>query len=295
MAGEKRFYKSLPQRKKNMNFDRPIFENARRKGRPLLAAHRGINGANIPYNTLLSYQIAIDQGADVVELDVSRSKDGVLFAFHPGMEPVCLKCGHYLSELTAAEIKEIPILNCDEVPTHYRIPTLREAFALLKDKVYINVDKFWTAIPQITEEIRRTGVEKQVIVKTFTDEESLSAVERFAPDLMFMPLVRKTDDTTDMLLKRGIHFIGNEILFETEQDEVIRDDYIKKLHDRGLIVWMNAIVYDEHDVISAYHTDDASLEKGPQFGWGWLAEKQADFIQTDWLLAARTFLEGKKS
>lgn len=277
-----------------MDFNRPISENIKAKKRPFLAAHRGVNGANIPYNTLLSYQIAIDQGADVVEIDVSRSKDGKLFAFHPGMEPVCLKCGKFLSDLTAKEISEIPILNCDEVPTHYRISPLGEALALLKDKVYINVDKFWTDIPQITEAIRRAGVEKQVIVKTYTDEESLSAVERYAPDLMYMPMVRKTDETTEMLLKRNIRFIGNEVLFETEDDEVILDDYIKSLHDRGLLVWMNAIVYNECDVISAHHTDDASLEKGPQYGWGWLANKKADFIQTDWLLAARLYLEGKK-
>ena len=64
-----------------MRFDRSIFENRHSAGRPFLAAHRGVSGANIPCNTLLSYKIAVMQGADVVELDVSKSKDGKFFVF----------------------------------------------------------------------------------------------------------------------------------------------------------------------------------------------------------------------
>lgn len=58
----------------------------KKDGRPLLAAHRGVAGGNIPCNTLVAYEIALRQGADIVELDVARSADGVLFVFHPGME-----------------------------------------------------------------------------------------------------------------------------------------------------------------------------------------------------------------
>ena len=71
-----------------MDFSKSIFENRLAKGSPFLAAHRGVCGANIPCNTLASYQIALDMGADVVEIDITISKDGEYFAFHPGMEPV---------------------------------------------------------------------------------------------------------------------------------------------------------------------------------------------------------------
>ena len=176
-----------------MRFDRSIFENRHSAGRPFLAAHRGVSGANIPCNTLLSYKIAVMQGADVVELDVSKSKDGKFFVFHPGMEPVFLKCGKYISEMTAEEVARLTIVNCDDTPTSYHIPTLQEAFALLKDKVYINVDKFWTDIAGISEEIRRAGVEKQVIVKTRVEENTVAQLEKFAPDLMFMAIVGRED------------------------------------------------------------------------------------------------------
>lgn len=267
------------------------FTVKRKNAMPLLAAHRGVCGANIPCNTLAAYEIALRQGADVIELDVSKSRDGELFAFHPGMEPVYLKCGKMISEMAAAEVREVPLLNQDEVPTHYRVPTLFEALSFLKGRAYINVDKFWTDVEGITACIRRAGVEGQVIVKTYLDEESLGNVEKYAPDLMFMPMVWHKDESTEALLKRNINFIGNEILFDKETDEVISDAYIAEMHRKGLLIWGNAIVYNENDVISAGHTDDISLTDDPAKGWGWLMEKKADIIQTDWPLMLRQYMQ----
>lgn len=262
--------------------------------KPLLAAHRGVCGANIPCNTLAAYAIALQQGADIIELDVSKSLDGELFAFHPGMEPVYLKCGKMISEMTAKEVREVPLLNQDEVPTHYRVPTLEEALAFLKDKAYINVDKFWTDVEGITACIRRAGVERQAIVKTYLEEDALREVEKFAPDLMFMPMVRHKDESTEMLLKRNINLIGNEVLFDRETDEVISDAYIDEMHRKGLLIWANAIVYNEQDVISAGHTDDVSLTEDPDLGWGWLIRKKVDIIQTDWPLMLKQYIDSRK-
>ena len=242
---------------------------------------------------MAAFAIALSQGAEVIELDVAKSKDGKLFVFHPGMEHVYLKCGKTLEEMSAEEITNVAILNQDEAPTSYKIPTLEEALLFLKDKAYIAVDKFWTAPKEISEIIKKVGVEKQVIVKTYTDEESISNVEKYASEFMFLPMVFEKDTVTETILKRNIRYIGLEALFETEQADIISDEYIASMHKKGLLVWMNAIVYNEKAVISAHHTDDISLTDSPEKGWGWLANKGADFIQTDWLLAAKNYLMTK--
>ena len=41
----------------------------------LIAAHRGTAGGNIPCNTLVSYEPALYDGANVIELDVAKSRD----------------------------------------------------------------------------------------------------------------------------------------------------------------------------------------------------------------------------
>lgn len=276
-----------------MNFDCKIFDVRQSRRNPFLVAHRGVCGANVPCNSMTAYNIALAQGADVVEIDVARTKDGKHFVFHPGMEPVFLK-SRPIAEMTAAEVRELYLMNADSVVTSYKVPTLEEVLAFLKDRAYINVDKFWRDVEGISRVIREAGVEKQVIVKTHTDEKSLDAVAKYASDFMFMPLVRGKDDVTDALLARGVNVIGAEILFSQETDDVISDTYIRAMHEKGLLIWANAIIYDEKAVISAHHTDDISLSKDPALGWGWLCDKGVDFIQTDWLLMLKDYLAKRR-
>lgn len=276
-----------------MDFTKNIFENRKELNRPFLAAHRGVCGANIPCNTLAAYKIATDLGADVVEIDVSKTKDGKFYVFHPWMEPVFLK-SKYICDMTAEELEKERLVNQDSVKTSYKVPTLSEVFALLKDKAYINVDKFWTDVEGITAEIRKAGVEKQVIVKTNVDEKSLEAVEKYAPDLMFVPLVRSKDEITEKILNRNINLIGVEVLFKSDSEDCISDEYIKAMHDKGLLVWTNSIIYDENDIINGYHSDDVSVVDSPDKGWGWLIDKNVDFIQTDWLLMLQNYIKSRK-
>ena len=110
---------------------------------------------------------------------------------------------------------------------------------------------------------------------------------------MFMPLIWGKDTVTDKLLENGVNVIGAELLFSKESDECASDEYIKKMHDKGLMLWANSIIYDEKAVISAYHTDDISLTDDPDKGWGWLIDKGFDFIQTDWLLMLKDYIESR--
>ena len=277
-----------------MNFDKSIFENRQEREIPFLAAHRGVCGGNIPCNTIASYKIALDQGADVVEIDVTRAKDGGLFVFHPGMEKVFLRSDIQIKDMTTEEASELCLVNQDSTRTSYEVPTLDAVLSFLKGKAYINVDKFWMDIKGISEAIRRAGVEKQVIVKTGTEERYLEEVREYASDFMFMPLVSEEDTVTERLIEQGVNVIGVEALFKTDKSPVISDEYIKKMHDKGLLVWANSIVYNEKAVISAGHTDDISLTVDPELGWGWLLDKNVDFIQTDWLLSLQGYINKRK-
>ena len=59
------------------------------------------------------------------------------------------------------------------------------------------------------------------------------------------------------------------------------------------MIWANPIIYNEKAVITAYHTDDISLNDSPDKGWGWLIDKKVDFIQTDWLLPLKYYIESR--
>lgn len=55
--------------------------NPFRTGRTLVIPHGGGDGL-FPENTMLAYEKTMAMGADVIDVDVRRSKDGVLIAFH---------------------------------------------------------------------------------------------------------------------------------------------------------------------------------------------------------------------
>ena len=86
---------------------------------------------------------------------------------------------------------------------------------------------------------------------------------------------------------------GAEVLFDSEEKAVAGKEYLDFMHKNGLAVWVNPIVYDYRAVISAHHTDDVAIAGDPDTGWGWLAERGFDILQTDWLTPADVYLTRK--
>ncbi len=52
-----------------------------RPARPLVIAHRGASG-QLPENTLPAYELAIAQGADMIEIDLHRTRDAAVVITH---------------------------------------------------------------------------------------------------------------------------------------------------------------------------------------------------------------------
>ena len=258
---------------------------------PLLAAHRGVTGGNIPCNSEAAFRAAIAQGADIVELDVSLSRSGSLFVFHPGMEPAHLGTRRFLLTRSDRSISALRFRNPDHAKTTQPILTLDDALELLKGHCLVNLDKFWTAPKAIADCVRRHGMEEQVLIKTGAGEGDLKRVEAYASDLPFLAMVREQDDVSDRLLERKLRFVGIEAIFQTDDAPVVSDEHIARLHQNGLCIWGNPIVYNYKDVIAAGHTDDVAVTGDPATGWGWYRDKGFDIVQTDHLLAAKTYFE----
>lgn len=108
--------------------------------RPAVIAHRGAS-AYAPENTLAAFQLAVEQGADGIELDVRLSADEELIVIHnPTIEhPSFGK--RRVAELTLAGLQAWPA-NSSPTPAGHeeRIPTLDEVFACLGKKILINVE-----------------------------------------------------------------------------------------------------------------------------------------------------------
>ncbi|MBQ8232743.1 MAG: glycerophosphodiester phosphodiesterase family protein [Lachnospiraceae bacterium] len=260
------------------------------KERVILCAHRGVWGGNIPCNNILAYDIALSQGADMVEIDVTMAADGELFIFHPGMEQRHLALDVHLEKMTTAEIKELRYCNYDGVPTEIPLNTLDEVLEHLKGRCFINVDKFGDHPAEIIEKIKRHDMKDQIILKCAPGESQLATIEKYAPDIQFLPIIREDNGIHEMLKKRNINYIGSELLFTNMDSELAGEEYRDKMHRDGKLCWVNTIVYNYKAVLSAFHSDDTALAGNPEFGWGWCADN-FDIIQTDWVGAVSQYLD----
>lgn len=262
-----------------MKFD--LWESA--KEHRLIVAHRGVAGGNIPCNTYASYEIALKQGADMIETDIDCTGDGELVIFHPGMEKNHLYRNDIrIPELTYDEVKELRFVNGDNTITQFGIMRFEELLERFKGRCYINVDKFWGNPEAIYRAIKRHGMEEQVLVKSALNERVLSVLEELAPELPFMPIVSEEHPLHRELTKRSINYVGAEVLFKRDDSHLASPEFIDMMHRDGKLVWVNSIIYSYKEQLAGGHSDDSALCESMDYGWGWLADRGFDLIQTDW-------------
>ena len=266
-----------------------LFDKAKKN--IIVVAHRGASGGNIPCNTMTAYEIALKQGADMLEVDVSCSDDGKLFIFHPGMEEdhLCKKIN--LKKMNFNEIQKLRYANFDSSETQFGMPAFDDFLEQFKGRCFINIDKFWDNPEKIYEAIKRHGMIEQVLVKSKISNNVLGVLESLCPELMYMPIVSEEHPMHKELMAKNSNYIGAEILFENDDSPLAGKEFIDMMHADGKLVWVNSIIYDYKEQLAGGHSDDTAFTVSEDYGWGWLADRGYDFIQTDWTMMLIDYLK----
>ncbi len=108
--------------------------------RPKVIAHRGASYL-APENTLASFRLAIEQGADGIELDVVPSKDGHLMVHHDYIIDMHTDARGIIPDLTLDELRKLDFGSWKS-PAYAgeKIPTFEEAMELCREVEYIHVE-----------------------------------------------------------------------------------------------------------------------------------------------------------
>ena len=161
--------------------------------RPLVIAHRGAS-ADAPENTIAAFELALEQGADGIELDVHLSADGHPVVIHDftlerttnGSGPVSAQRVRDLKRLDAGGWRERRFLG-------QRVQTLQEVLERFRDRA-----RFWIELkagsrvyPGIEERmaavIGANQYEESTIVQSF-DMGSLERLRQINPRLRMAAL-----------------------------------------------------------------------------------------------------------
>ncbi|KAF3958947.1 hypothetical protein CMV_016193 [Castanea mollissima] len=106
------------------------------KDPPLVCAHGGDSTNAFP-NTMDAYRIALHSKVDCIEIDVSRSSDGVLFALHDrDLQRISGNRTSKVGYLSMKEIKELGRANQSaQMFLQESIPTIEDALKLISNSV----------------------------------------------------------------------------------------------------------------------------------------------------------------
>lgn len=128
----------------------------------LRIAHRGAS-AYAPENTLAAFRLAAELGADMVEMDVRVSADGVPVVIHdPSVDRTTDGKG-LVRDLTLSQLRRL------DAGQGERIPTLEEAIQTCREAgvgLYLEI-KEGEAVSPLVDLVRSHGLEHGVIVNSF--------------------------------------------------------------------------------------------------------------------------------
>lgn len=112
----------------------------RKQGQIIVVGHRGAMG-HAPENTMVSFETAVKLGADMIELDIHRSRDGDLIVMHD--EDVARTTdGHgHVKDLATAEIKRLDAgSKFDRRFRGERVPMLGEVLDWAKNRIPLCIE-----------------------------------------------------------------------------------------------------------------------------------------------------------
>lgn len=170
----------------------------------LVIAHRGAS-AYAPENTLRAFELAARQGADMCELDVQRTADGVLVVFHDDTTARWEAQGRPVTHCTLADLRQLDIGG-------ERVATLAEVCSFARERgMRLNVELKMRGIgADVVRLVHHERVSDQVLISSFWDE-ALAEIAAVAPGMprallmgipTFRPDVRLRESWPFLDLKR---------------------------------------------------------------------------------------------
>ena len=267
-----------------------------------VVAHRGC-WETAPENSILAIQTCIEAGVDMVELDVRRTRDGVLVLMHDATLDRTTDLVGPVTEVTWQTLKTARLKRgaggligfVDE--RQIKVPTLKLALLAAKDQILINIDAKSDLHEAIFEIVEETGTQNQVLMKmrAAPDDARLAKTD-FIERSLFMPIIGQCEAepapdrycVDDLGSSYSAFLPLNPVAFEIvyTADGFLVSALPQITQDAR--VWVNTL-QPRH---AAGRTDEIALHD-PDAVWGFLLDHGVTMIQTDYPLQLVQFLEDR--
>lgn len=205
--------------------------------RPMVIAHRGFSG-RYPENTLKAFEEALKLPVDAVELDVRRTKDGVLVVIHDETVDRTTNGKGRVRDLTWDEIQKLDAGSWKGTEfAGERIPRLEEALQLVNGRVVVFLEiKEPDTAPQVVDTLRQLDALPWVKIGSFHPQ-AISSVRKLAPEascsLIGSAKVGTSDETFAEFVKEALRCGANSI---TVNHAGLTPERVRYCHQRCIFV-----------------------------------------------------------
>ena len=245
----------------------------------VVACHRG-DWRNWPENSLAAIESVIGMGADIVELDLALTSDSVLVVCHDRTLNRTTTGRGLIAEIPYDSVRRCFLKSGHGVATAHRMPTLREALEVCKDRIVVNIDKgyqYYDLVQALSEELGVTG---QLLIKGKSPVEDVAAkFARYEHNMMYMPIIDILKPKGQALFAeyrdKGITPLAYEVCWSEYTPEV--KECMDKVVASGSKLWVNSL----WATLNGGLCDDAAFEGDPAEVYGKLVDMGATMIQTD--------------
>lgn len=247
--------------------------------RVLVISHRG-DWRNWPENSLPAIESVIDMGVDIMELDLKLTSDSVLVLCHDRTIDRTTSGKGAVSEITYDSIRRCVLKTGHGIKTTYRMPTLREALAVCKDRIVVNIDQgyeYYDLALSITEEL---GMTDQVLIKGKRPTEVVSQkFGEYERNMMYMPIIDIQKPQGQALFadyqEKGIVPLAYEVCWSEYTPDV--EACMDRVISGGSKLWVNSL----WPSLCGGLCDDAAYTTTCEAIYGKLLDMGATLIQTD--------------
>lgn len=249
---------------------------------PFVVGHRGIPD-QAPENTIESAKLAVEKGADIVELDIYVTKDGELVVIHDETLNRTTNGTGKVENLTLEQIRQYTANRSYRNPSAYpdvKVPTFREyleAFKGTDTHLFVELKSEQAdLVPLFVEQVQEYGMEGQISVISFLPSQ-IKRVNEQMPGmscglLAFGQLGQAESNPGSTLLKIMNTTERYGTTYNPSFDGLNRS-FVKYMADRGMTVW--PWTYTDQDTFNQYFlynvgaltTNDASYAQSLPGGW----------------------------
>jgi len=260
--------------------------------RVLIAAHRG-SWHSAPENSLSALRAAIEEGADIVELDVRATSDGVFVLLHdPSLDRTSNKTGNVANaSFVNARRAALKMRDGGRQPLapDDRLPTLSQALEVARDRIVVNLDiKVSAHTDQISRLILAAGMADQVFLKAKIESEADIRKVQSHPlfgRVAFVPMMHAHPGrfSSDLRAIAGLHPPMYEVIGFSSIDDL--REGAAELRRQEARLWVNTI-----ECSHALDYNDGNALKDPPSVWGALVDAGVGAIQTDEVASLDAYL-----